>query len=202
MSWTIEENDENEDGLRKMKAALDRASKKDILLFCSAKDISGAWSGNPGYPQNSNVPMFCVGGATLNGKRSEKVGDQPVDILCPEYFPDSRPRGSPDAAGSAGSDIATALAAGVAGLLLYCISLTDAHSRTSEAPSPECMDMRRYRVMKAMLGTMVDSSGYLRPKTFGMEDVLPFRKSEEDKLKEIIDTIQGCVRLYPPRSCV
>ena len=189
MSWAIEESDRSKEGLLKMNAALGWASKRDILLFCAAKDFGGSWRNNPGYPKNSDVPMFCVGGATSDGKKSEKVGDQPVDILCPESFPDSRPRGNPDAAGPAGSDIATALAVGVTGLLLYCISLADA-SHTSDSPSLECMKLRRYRVMKAMLHSMADTNGYLSSSMFGLEDVRPFGKTAEDKLEEIIDTIQ------------
>lgn len=200
MSWDIGEYDENKEGFREMKTALARASKKDILLFHAAGDIGGPTRNPPGYPPNFDVPMFCVGGATSNGRRSE-FGDQPVDILCPESFPDSRTRGSPDAPGPTGSSIATALAAGVAGLLLYCISLTgvikggDMHYRTSDAPSPECMELRKYRVMKGMLESMMDSSKYLSSGMFAMEDDLPLEKECVKKLKEIIDVIQVFVLL-------
>jgi hypothetical protein len=200
MSWTIEENLDSKEGLDKMDAALQLASTKDILLFCAAKDIGGAWNGNPGYPQNCKASVFCVGGATTNGKKSEKVGDQPVDILCPESFPDSR--SSRTAQEPAGSSIATALAVGVAGLLLYCISLSkitresDVGSDTGDTPSRERMELRKYRVMKAVLDSMVDLSKYLTATMFRIEEVLPFREGGEEILSEIIKAIQVCVLLY------
>lgn len=207
MSWTIEETPGNKEAIRKMKAALGRASDKNILLFCAAKDIGEMWENNPGYPQNSNFPMFCVGGATSDSEGSNIVGDQPVDILCPRRFPDSKSRGSPDTPGPAGSSIAAALAVGVAGLLLYYNGIH--RKRENEKPgAPRAGDesslkfggLREYRAMKHVLGRIGGSKGFLLPTVFvGLEGDLPEGYSEE-RLDEIIRKIRGILSEILGRS--
>lgn len=128
MSWTIyhhETAETNDKGLSDMKAAMEEAAKRNILMFCAAQD-SGYSSYRKPYPATECDPRAVkrVGSAGIYGERCEYVHPTEVDYLLPGEIAlssDSK---------ISGSSAATALASGLAGLILWCFAL---HEREMEA---------------------------------------------------------------------
>lgn len=118
MSWSIEAPpaDFDED-VEYLKVALTKAAEKDILLFCATSDHGNVTSEKL-YP-GSCLPngIFRIGAATSTGDPSAKVasGSHNVDFIFPGENIEVDAKQVKD-----GSSIATALAAGMAAMLLYC----------------------------------------------------------------------------------
>lgn len=121
MSWTIYKNEAgngNDEGLEAMKRAMERAAKHNILMFCASQD-AGRSAHQRSYPASERDPRTVkrVGSATVYGERSEYVDPGEVDYLFPGEVAMS------DEKVCSGSSAATALASGLAGLILWCCSL-------------------------------------------------------------------------------
>lgn len=127
MSWTITPSSNEDETERKERKELEQAimdaAAAEILMFCSASD--------EGAKQNDTLPskamsgsIFKIGGADVNGNLYERVGDiAAVDYTLPGHLVASEV--PPDVTRSkvqysSGSSVATALAAGLAALILYC----------------------------------------------------------------------------------
>ncbi|KUI69258.1 Major intracellular serine protease [Cytospora mali] len=144
MSWTINvPNTENDGDTRDMKElddALMEAQKANILMFCSASD-EGAKQADT-YPSRA-IPgkIFKIGGATANGELYEPVGDiNSVDFILPGNLVAGEEL--TDTAINkvhywSGSSIATALAAGLAALILYCAQIRIVRAGPSRSPERE-----------------------------------------------------------------
>lgn len=124
MSWTLETTHQNKDHISHLTSALTDATKANILLFCAAPD-QGADTTRT-YPAAAGGPCIRVGAAEASGEAYEWLGAAPVDFL----FPGAnvlRCRIGDVEGGIAGggrltgSNVATALAAGLAALALYCV---------------------------------------------------------------------------------
>jgi hypothetical protein len=135
MSWSIEETAQNKADLEDLQSAIRAAEDKKILLFAAATD-QGAASSMSSYP-GCLPSVFCIGAATATGRRWEWVSDDKVNFLFPgEKVLIESHRGPRGAAGAqqmqqippSGSSIATALAAGLAALILYCVEVVS-HER-------------------------------------------------------------------------
>lgn len=135
MSWTItpptNETDEELEDLKELESAIMEASKANILMFCSASD-EGAKQDDT-YPSKAlSGKIFKIGGADANGGLYDRVGDiTAVNFILPGQLVASEELS--DTALKVqywnGSSIATALAAGLAALILYC-ARTYTFSRT------------------------------------------------------------------------
>lgn len=121
MSWTVEETANNKLDLKAMEEAIDEAHKQNILMFCAAKDSGFGQSVNFGYPKRFNKPVFCIGATTEHGNLSESIGSQKEAIDFGFPGENITPLSGDTTTKIAGSSIATALASGLAGLLLYII---------------------------------------------------------------------------------
>lgn len=173
MSWTIEKTNENGAAVDKMGKAIDKASEAKILMFCAAKD-GGADQGNSyGYPRVFYKPIFCVGAATQNGQRSGRIGTQDVDLLFQgENFTSLATDSRAGTRKISGSSIATALAAGLAGLLLYCAHVGKQRPDGSEdrGRDDRRKDLKTFEKMKATLEDMVIAEKYFpAPKFFHID---------------------------------
>ncbi|KAK2595809.1 hypothetical protein QQS21_006573 [Conoideocrella luteorostrata] len=121
MSWTIDPP-EDEEERRSLEAAIVKAANENILMFCSASD-KGAKQ-NTTYPAKATSRIFTIGAATASGAADEWVGNLSNINFT---FPGSKVEldDAPDSTGATpkevtGSSVATALAAGLAALILYC----------------------------------------------------------------------------------
>ena len=115
MSWSIEAAaDENREELENLKQALAKAAEKNIILFCATSDKGNATPDNL-YP--GCVPMIIsIGAATSTGEVSAIVRSRNVQFIFPgEAVEIDGKKNTAD-----GSSIATALAAGMAAMLLHC----------------------------------------------------------------------------------
>lgn len=126
MSWTFQRTEDNKSILDKdLEKAIARASSKDILMFCSTGD-KGRHANDDTYP--ACLPsVFKIGAAKASGNEAEWTESSshftfPGEDLraeTPTYIESKR--NSP----VSGSSLATALASGLAALMLYCIDITD-----------------------------------------------------------------------------
>ncbi|KAK6362730.1 hypothetical protein TWF730_000186 [Orbilia blumenaviensis] len=128
MSWTIdffENSKPNGDTSTKSSAfplgdlrnAINDAADKKILMFGAASDQGS--DSNICYPAKSEN-VIAIGAATETGEMCTWVHHGQADFTCPGYqVPFKRGDGTPSSPQN-GSSVATAIAAGLAGLILYC----------------------------------------------------------------------------------
>jgi len=192
MSWTIDDIGSNSQDLVKMSAALLKASQQNILLFCAAKDVGADHGQNYGYPKKSGAPMFCVGGATASGQKSGNIGKQEVDLLCPESF-DPMECEAQNAEIASGSSIATALAVGLAGLLLYCVGMGEDIRGAAERNRG---DLQKHETMRTTLLEMVElpEKYFAAPKYFTLGPSAC--ASWQEGGKEVIESVNKHILRY------
>lgn len=132
MSWTITppaaENEGDAQDMQELNDALTDATKNNILMFCSASD-EGAKQADT-FPSKANCKIFKIGAADAHGGPFDLLGDiNSVDFILPghlvagEEFTDAEVANLEKAQVWSGSSIATALAAGLAALILYCAQI-------------------------------------------------------------------------------
>ncbi|KAM0415654.1 hypothetical protein ACHAPT_013404 [Fusarium lateritium] len=122
MSWTIEPP-EDEDERRGLEYAITEAANADILMFCSASDKGAKQTAT--YLSKATPKIFTIGAAMASGAADTWVGSLSNISFT---FPGNKVEldGSPtDTAVKevTGSSVATALAAGLAALILYCVQV-------------------------------------------------------------------------------
>lgn len=162
MSWTIG-IPENEDLKKDLQDAILDAAKEDILMFCSATDRGPIQKMT--FPSNATDKIFTIGAAGASGVVDSWVGDMSaINFTFPGNKVESEEYGSPLGVNyRTGSSVATALAAGLAALILYCVQI-----RILRAQEPHEKDKARrdfktlkkhYHMMKAFenIGTTKDS---------------------------------------------
>lgn len=130
--------------MRSLEKAIKAASEDDILLFCSTSD-QGKGVNDTSYPGNCNsANRFRIGAGTAMGGVSDIVALESIDYVCPgdpltiESWPSTY---KAERREYRGSSLATALAAGLAALILHCVALWDpskvksmsTHQRMTEA---------------------------------------------------------------------
>lgn len=127
MSWTIyqtREQGDNASGITKLKDAIEYAGRKNVIMFCASEDRGFSSSEQP-YPAtdcNPNI-LKCVGAAGTYGERSQYVNPNHIDYLFPGEIAVAYKLSTGESRVS-GSSAATALAAGLAGLILWCDALS------------------------------------------------------------------------------
>ncbi|KAG8157899.1 hypothetical protein KVR01_012171 [Diaporthe batatas] len=165
MSWTVKPPEEEETDFR---TALHEALTRGSSMFCAASD-QGNFADRT-FPHAGNRDTFRIGGATAMGKASDTVGDRMgLSFLFPGYevvvdhWDEDKGSGGPfdkfDA--HSGSSVATALAAGLAALIVECVRLGMVH--TNESPEKQndpniaitLGDLARIRKPQAMKEAML-----------------------------------------------
>lgn len=125
MSWTIEKTEQNADDVDEIEKAIQEAAKEGILMFCAAADDGP--EGKTTFPAASNEKkIFRIGAANENGNVWECVGKQEIDYIFPgQNIVQERYKETPLKACETltGSSVATAIAAGLAALVLECVQL-------------------------------------------------------------------------------
>ena len=126
MSWTIEATGSNGSDIAALEAAIDDAAKAGILMFCSANDQGIARDRS--FPSASSTKhIFKIGAAEASGNIWKWAGDPAdIDFIFPGHnVVKERPNDAPldKCKTLTGSSVATAIASGLAALVLYCIQL-------------------------------------------------------------------------------
>ncbi|KFY88353.1 hypothetical protein V498_06812 [Pseudogymnoascus sp. VKM F-4517 (FW-2822)] len=126
MSWTIEGRAEAQDSmdLESLQKAISHAESAQILMFCAASDQGSNATGNF-YPGEWKK-CIKIGAATALGDKCTWVPNDQIEYLLPGKdipFKRRAPEGF-STVHESGSSLATALASGLAGLLLYCDRVT------------------------------------------------------------------------------
>lgn len=120
MSWTFE-GEHDRSGMTDLEVAIKRACEFGILLFASASH-SDALTLPAGFRE-----VFSIGAATAMGKSSSWIDGRRIDFILPGSEPGMKPHSTDaedlDNGIVPGSSIATALAAGLAGMILYCVEI-------------------------------------------------------------------------------
>ncbi|KAL6831797.1 hypothetical protein V8C40DRAFT_159755 [Trichoderma camerunense] len=142
MSWTIDGTTADASDIALLDSAINDAKNNNILMFCSTSD-HGSTSSDNYYPAKT-AECIRIGAATALGDKCTWVPEQYDYLLPGKNLPFQWKR--QDGVSSwyeSGSSLATALAAGLAGLLLYCDHATNTGSTNS---TPE----ERLHTKKAM----------------------------------------------------
>jgi hypothetical protein len=157
-----------------LRRAISEADQAGIIMFCSLKD-EGLSKTAKAYPQDC-PGVIKIGAATKGGHTADYVGSEEEAFNCPG---DQVQIADPDSVLSttkSGSSIATALAAGVAAVILYCV----------EAVQPGTLkNVRNYSSMKTAFQAMAQSTDgnhrYLRVGDF----FKPLSTRSEESLEQI-----------------
>jgi hypothetical protein len=194
MSWTINATERNKGDIENLTTAINEATEGNILLFCSVSDQGVKTEG--AYPANCNrSKTFRIGAATTSGNTWEWVGVNDVNYIFPGtgLRVDTRDPLSKSLKPCSGSSLATALAAGLAALILYCIALNNAEE-LDLVLGHDKMD----HVFKSINDTR-DSSLFLRVwEAFKVEEDAADRPKES--LKFIVDGLLGPLRRQEGRK--
>ncbi|KAI0005738.1 hypothetical protein F4779DRAFT_34502 [Xylariaceae sp. FL0662B] len=123
MSWTIEAPIQQNEGLKRLREAIVKASLQRILMFCSTSD-QGIYTKDECWPGNFGG-CIRVGAAASTGVSLNWVNEDKVDFLLPgKNIPCDVP-GTKEKSYESGSSLATAIASGLVGALIYCTRLLD-----------------------------------------------------------------------------
>ena len=130
MSWTIERTDENKSDILALEQAVQVAANKRILMFCAASD--GGPVSDRSFPARSvKEVLFKIGAATEEGSKWKWVGDATnIDFIFPGHkVVKERYTEAPIQSCNllTGSSVATAIAAGLAALILDCVQRAALH---------------------------------------------------------------------------
>ncbi|KAK3950874.1 hypothetical protein QBC32DRAFT_6548 [Pseudoneurospora amorphoporcata] len=163
MSWSIDSGSSKIEGLN---CALKEAVDKKIVMFCSSIDEGPMVDGNT-YPGRTGH-CIKIRASTGDGARLSWVSAKNSDFLLPgDEFVHVKRQNGQSGSGSrlgyasevpaGGSSISTALAAGLAGVLIYCDRLT----RSSMAPSESAIgfnDLQSLATMRRAFKTIAAKS--------------------------------------------
>ena len=122
MSWTIERTQENASDIADLESAIEAAAKKGILMFCAASDQGAVGDHSFPYACGGTKHLFKIGAAGASGTIWKWVGEGEVDFIFPgQNIVMEQPNNTSIAVCEklTGSSVATALAAGLAALILY-----------------------------------------------------------------------------------
>ncbi|KAF4337478.1 microbial serine ase [Fusarium beomiforme] len=163
MSWTVRKTADNRDGINAFAEAIKDALDAGILLFCAAADTGAVTEVE--YPWSFDKQrIFRIGAATADGRVWGPTGNpQNLSFILPGHKVVSR---NPHREGAlpddfeerTGSSVATALASGLAALILHCVRLAIVHrEKQGGAPSPTAVsdsDLERLTNHDDMYGVL------------------------------------------------
>lgn len=184
MSCTFEKTEKNQHILEgQLKVAVAAASSKGILMFCSTGD-QGKCANDYIYP--ACLPnVFKIGAAKPSGNDWDWTEDshftfpgEDLKVEIPSYI------GSGEDSRASGSFLATALASGLAALILYCIDATDNDQLRKRARSYILMEKAFKKMTKADQPKYIRAWEWLKPELADL-DMVEGRK----QLKETMELL-------------
>lgn len=173
MSWTVKPPDAEEQKAEFVSAIHAAVTNpKGILIFCAASD-QGKF-GDRTFPHAANPSSFRIGAAAATGKVLDTVGDKQTlsfilpghEVVIDNWYDEVDKDTLKKFDAHSGSSVATALAAGLAALIIECVRLGVIH--TDENPEKQgdpnvaitladLSRIRKYETMKeAMLSIGTD----------------------------------------------
>uniref|UniRef100_A0A4E9DRG0 Peptidase S8/S53 domain-containing protein n=1 Tax=Gibberella zeae TaxID=5518 RepID=A0A4E9DRG0_GIBZA len=131
MSWTVKQvrygPNSNQTAITALERAIQAAANSDILLFCAVQDSGHYENDEISFPQKSDTKkLIIVGSANENGDKSTFVNENsfnylfPGEIVIPDILTEH----------DKGSSVATAVAAGMAAMILWC---AEYHAKTQDS---------------------------------------------------------------------
>lgn len=160
MSWTTNPPSDTTAFDNAIKNA--STTKKPVLMFCSASD-QGHFSDQT-YPHSSNPnSVFRIGASKATGNPADFVGDpSKLDFTFPghevDFDKDTNGEHFGRFASHTGSSVATALAAGLAALILECVRLGVIYTQEAKQSDPRMAinkeDLIKIRNKKVMMDAL------------------------------------------------
>jgi hypothetical protein len=124
MSWSFKEElhkrEEEKEYIRKLRDLVTRANRVGKILFCSLPDEAPIEDYKKHLPVSLDG-VIRIGSATSLGRSSEKNSDDSIEFA----FPGEMVLREEDQDLVTGSSVATAIAAGFAALIIYCVDLAE-----------------------------------------------------------------------------
>jgi hypothetical protein len=208
MSWTIERTALNAADIQDLEYAIEAAAKAGILMFCAANDQGIARDHSFPSACGGTKHIFKIGAAEASGVIWKWAGDPAdVDFIFPGHnVVKDRPNDAPldKCKTLTGSSVATAVAAGLAALILYCVQLgalnTQASNLGGTAPSmDDFMAIKGHERMKEAflaIGTSQTSGNkYIEVwDVFGPAAKKAERADKEGKI-EIVAEVAGRLKM-------
>jgi hypothetical protein len=153
MSWTIEHNQgQNDTAIEDLKKAIEEAKRAGIIMLCSASDRGSDFKES--LPSSTGA-CIRIGAGTENGDKCSWVHKEEFDFCFPgENVPLKTSKDGPVKMYN-GSSVATAVAAGSVGLLLYLNKL-NAKGRKMSVENKRSNDLKN--AMKKTLESMCKTS--------------------------------------------
>ena len=187
MSLSVVQHDDgsNQNECEEIKAALLKAYGKNIIVFCSQRD------GSQGSTQSimKGLPgVISIGAATAFGKQAKFVPDG-ANFILPGHQVSLLDPASGTSTIESGSSISTALAAGLAALILRCEEIVRTQSQLpSPSESLNRMNLRKY--IKYIFHRLSDKdTGYVQvTKTFLMYEN-DSQANQIDKVRQMLERI-------------
>ncbi|ETS78061.1 hypothetical protein PFICI_10123 [Pestalotiopsis fici W106-1] len=148
MSWTINRTSDNHGSIEKLEKAIAKAAQKNILMFCAATDQGPVK--DTSYPAATALTknIFKIGAAEASGQAMTWLGDPNlVDFIFPGHQVIKERSDDPSVriyTALAGSSVSTALASGLAAVMLYCVQL----SAMASSQGRSTPDLSRYMSLK------------------------------------------------------
>jgi hypothetical protein len=180
MSWSLASDPTNQD-LEYLKDAIKEARSKNILMFSSTNDQGNI---DCNFCPGSYTDVICIGAAKSTGNKSNWV--HKAQYLCPgeDVKVDVNSVQGP----ATGSSIATALAAGLAALILHCVDIYCADPGIEADKSDLRKTLQDLDSMKQVFNNMAGDNNYIRAFDFFNRE---FRDAdwEEKGRKEFIKLI-------------
>ncbi|KAH7386417.1 hypothetical protein BKA64DRAFT_711643 [Cadophora sp. MPI-SDFR-AT-0126] len=152
MSWTIERTATNATDITDLEAAIEAAARAGILMFCAANDQGVAADRSFPAACGGTKHLFKIGAAEASGTVWKWVGDPAdVDFIFPGHnVIKDRPNNAPleKCKTLTGSSVATAFAAGLAALVLYCVQLGALNTQELKDRQGNAVTMDDYKAIK------------------------------------------------------
>ncbi|KAH8892234.1 subtilisin-like protein [Thozetella sp. PMI_491] len=190
MSWTIKNSDKQSDELKLLETAMQKAIDAKILVFCSASD-EGTFRNTSDYPSHTHASrVFRIGAATVDGVPCTWV-DREVEFILPGQDVSERRTSISEPTKPfrpmTGSSVATALAAGLAALILHCVKLA-AIAEGDLVKKEDLDDMHGYAKMKGAFNRMTpkDSKFIEVSELFGEKEVKDLDECSNDDTKKLV----------------
>ncbi|GKZ36540.1 hypothetical protein AbraIFM66950_007660 [Aspergillus brasiliensis] len=145
MSWTIQETEDNQSSITALQDAIRAALDAKILLFGAASDKGAVTEIE--YPCFFDRRIFRIGASTSDGRVYGPSGNpQHLSFIFPGHKISPRSpyleKGLPiDSEEKSGSSISTALAAGLAALVLHCVRLGVIQAEVETRQTGRCSSM-------------------------------------------------------------
>ncbi len=178
MSWTIERTDINSEDIKALETEIRAAANQNILMFCAAADQGQNYSAvdflnethhyvgayrDRTYPAASSTKnIIKIGAAEASGAALRSVGDQAlIDFIFPghqvamDQAHDPKVKSYPTLTGSS---VATALASGLAAVILYTVQLAEVSNKSKDLRGYKSLkDHERMKVAFSQIGTTKES---------------------------------------------